>query len=97
MRNPSSKIHFIDASDWNIGRSGADWKVRWDIFGEAKAGTGAFGGGMNGTTTYRHMEGNNPLMHDGHVEHRAKNEVYIFNASGTYSAAATEALWYVYK
>ena len=94
VRNPSGKIHFIDASDWNIGRTGADWKVRWDIFGEAKAGSE---GGLNGTTTYRHLEGNNPLMHDGHVENRPKSEVYFFNAAGTYSATPTEALWHIYK
>lgn len=60
-------------------------------------GAGMWSGGQNRQTSYRHDEGANLLMFDGHVEYRPKAGVYYFKASGGPDHGKTNALWHVYR
>ena len=97
VRNPSSKVQTVDANNWETSVHLANSRVYWDIFGEADGSTNPWGGGRYFMTSYRHNEGANLLMFDGHVEHRGKDQVYYYTASGATNWTPTQDLWLVYK
>ena len=100
VKNPSAKIQTIDANNWETRvNGGADWKTNWDLFWENDGSTGQpWSGGKYFMTSYRHNEGANMLMLDGHVEYRPKGEVFFYNAAGTApNWTPGQDLWCVYK
>ena len=99
VKNPSSKIQNIDSSSWEAHRAGANWKAFWDIYGDRNgaAASAVGGGGKWNTSSYRHNEGANLLMFDGHVEYRPKTDVFHFNASGSVNNGPTYAIWHVFR
>ena len=64
----------------------------------ANASSSEFAGGFPGQISYRHDEGANILMFDGHAEHRPKNDVFRYNANGTtINNGVNNALWHAYR
>lgn len=92
----SEVIQNYDASDWNGRRDGARYTTRWDVFPELNGGGGMFGGGHWHQASYRHMEGANFAMYDGHVEHLAKNDAYAFNGTKI-NWGKVNRLWQAYR
>lgn len=98
VKNPSGKIHGADANNWEIISTNGNWQSNWDIFGEQDGSANpTWGGGKYFMTAYRHQEGANLLMFDGHSEYRAKQDVYYFTASNAVDVPKTQNLWYVYR
>ena len=97
----SEKLQLIDASDWNVNQGRSNWKVYWDNVPETDGGTnpawGAPAGGSHNTSSYRHMEGANIGFFDGHAEYRPKQQVFVFNASGSANGTANQRLWRPYR
>ena len=92
IRNPSIKLQMTDGSDWNLSKANSNYATRWDLTPELDGSTNAiWGGGTYNQTSYRHNEGANILMFDGHVEYRGKVEVW------TPAAAGRDQLWDVYR
>jgi prepilin-type N-terminal cleavage/methylation domain-containing protein/prepilin-type processing-associated H-X9-DG protein len=60
--NPQAKIQLIDASDWHLDSSRANYLDWWLIYGDT------YGHSNWAMTTYRHLEGANATYFDGHVE-----------------------------
>jgi prepilin-type processing-associated H-X9-DG protein len=77
----SEKIVFTDSSDWWCTWDGADYVQGWDVVGHG-SWTEYAAVGIYGPVLYRHNEGANVCFYDGHVDHMAKEKVYIDKASG---------------
>ena len=100
IKSPSAKVQHVDASDWNARMAQANWQTHWDLFPElngAAAGAPPAGGGFWQQTSYRHAEGVNLLMFDGHVESRPKAEAFAFNANNTVNTSRNQDLWFIYR
>lgn len=95
---PSEVLQNIDASGWSCSRGGSRYDLRWDIYPEMNGGASPiWGGGKWNQTSYRHNEGANILMFDGHVEHRHKTEVWVYKPSGGTSWGPVNRLWQPYR
>ena len=97
VKNPSGKLQMGDGAGWRISLAAADWKTRWDLFPEMNPNVPQFAGGTIHATSYRHFEGSNSLLYDGHVEYRPKADVFTYNANGSVNGAKNQALWFAYK
>ena len=99
IKHPSGKAQMSGASDWNLQKKGGmNWKNGWDLFPELNGSADpTWGGGAWNQASYRHNEGSNLLMFDGHVEYRHKSEAFYFNAAGAADGTKTDNLWYPYK
>ena len=97
VRNPSSKYHMGDSAAWRTSRAAADYVTRWDLFPEMNPNVPAFAGGTIHASSYRHNEGANVLMYDGHVEYRPKTEVFYYDASGNPQNGKSDDLWVAYR
>ena len=98
VRVPSQRTHMSDGCDWLVDRAGAEFlhPQRWDNLPEtnASAAVNEAGGGLWGSVAFRHTDGANLLMFDGHVEYRQKQQVWVLNANGTLNGGATNDVWY---
>lgn len=93
---PSDKLFIIDAADDTVNRANADYVVEWDVSPETRGNDANFpnvGTGDGQMTSYRHNEGANILMADGHVEYRPKAEVF----TAPPNAAPSQRLWFIYR
>ena len=72
IKNATEKLQLVDGADWNVSKWNANYAVHWDIYPELNANEG----GQWNVTSYRHNEGANILMFDGHAEYRTKQEAY---------------------
>ena len=98
VRNPSAKYHMGDSQAWRTSRPAADYITRWDLFPELNPNAAnPFKDGTIHASSYRHNEGANVLMYDGHVEYRPKTEVFYYNASGTPNNNKNNDLWVAYR
>jgi len=78
LKRPSEKLAFVDSNDWWVDWPAADYKLGWDVLGQAtvedyKLNDPPF----HGPTIYRHSEGANVGFYDGHVEYLKKQEVFV--------------------
>ncbi len=86
IKSPSERVSFIDSSDmacngpgggaFTNSTVGINYKLHWDVVGDW------WGDGHGGVISYRHAEGANMAMVDGHVEYRKKEEVWLVNPNG---------------
>ena len=97
VMSPSMKLQTIDASHILVSRPQADWQLFWAVSPETNQGFPQFGAGPYNQTAYRHNEGANLLLLDGHVEFRPKQEVFHFNANNSVNGGKNGDLWHVYK
>ena len=95
VKQPSNKLQNIDASNPLVSMIGSNWQTRWDLFPEAHPGLGFPGTGAQ--SSYRHDQGANILMLDGHVEYRPKAATFQYNANNSVNTARNQDLWWVYK
>ena len=95
VRQPSNKLQNIDASNPLVSLVGSNWQTRWDLFPEAHPGLGF--PGTTAQSSFRHDQGANILMLDGHVEYRTKQETFSFTATNAADNTKNQNLWYVYK
>jgi prepilin-type processing-associated H-X9-DG protein len=78
MNHPSDTLLFVDSVDWWCAWRFADYRIGWDILGQASAGEYAsLSPDIHGPTIYRHTEGANILFYDGHVEWRRKQDIFV--------------------
>ena len=93
----SEKINFVDSTDWWATWYGANYVKGWDIVGHGNWEK-YDAAGIWGPTLYRHNEGANIAFYDGHVEHMAKEKVFIDTdedpSNATDEKDAT-GMWYV--
>lgn len=95
---PSGVLQMTEGSDFRLRRSRSRYDANWDIYGENNGGSHpVWGGGRWSMTSYRHNEGVNMAMFDGHVEHRPKTEVWVYRANGTTSWGPVLRLWEAYR
>ena len=95
---PSEVLQTVDASDWNANRGGSRYDQRWDLFPEMNGSAHAvWGGGKWNQTSFRHNEGANMLMFDGHAEHRAKTDTWRYKADGSTEWNPINRLWEAYR
>ena len=105
VRHNRSKIlrttevtQMMDASDWNTNKWSANWQTVWDNYPELNGSTDArWGGGRWNATSYRHSEGANYLMFDGHVVGMPKIQAIPLNANGSINGGARNRLWDCYR
>ena len=72
----SEKLVFTDSCDWWCTWDGANYVDGWDKVGQGNWEKYA-DVDVYGPVLYRHNEGANVCFYDGHVEHMAKQKVYI--------------------
>ena len=89
--NPSSKVQFIDSTEYFAGDAKANFRIHWDVYGDASNHPGQGGEDM---VAYRHMEGAAATFFDGHGEHRTKEEFYP--SPGPVNPAV-KSVWYIYQ
>ncbi len=77
LKRPGEKLAFIDAIDFWVDWPAADYKIGWDIVGQANVATYKEDYGLHGPTIYRHSDGANIGFYDGHVEYLKKQEIFI--------------------
>ena len=101
VRNASGKIQMSDGCDWLVRKAGADFTNprRWDGLPETNASgnVNEAGGGLWNSVAYRHLEGANLLMFDGHAEYRQKQLVWVLRPNGNVHAGKTNDLWFQYR
>jgi prepilin-type N-terminal cleavage/methylation domain-containing protein/prepilin-type processing-associated H-X9-DG protein len=85
IRDPAEKLHFIDAIDWWTQWSGARYKAKWDIVGQAPVWMYAPIAGKTppqphvyGAVFYRHNEGAVIGFYDGHSEYLKKEKIFNY-------------------
>jgi len=78
ISQPSKKVYMAEGTDFHLQKRYADYKNRWDVYGEGRLWSVAF----------RHEEGCNGIFADGHVEYRSKEEWFFPN-----DADARDQLW----
>lgn len=72
--------------------------VRVTAFPELKGSANpTWGGGNWNQALYRHNEGGNLLMFDGHVEIKPKTEVFVVNPDNSVNRAKIDDLWFSYR
>lgn len=69
VNHPSQKIFLTEGTDFHLNRWYADYRSRWDVYGETRLWA----------VSYRHLEGSNMSFIDGHIEYRDKTEVFYPN------------------
>ncbi len=93
---PSEKLAFTDSVDWWCHWGAADYRVGWDIIGQAKVGdykreappwgdpavTSLLSHDIHGPVIYRHSEGANVGFYDGHVKYVKKQEIFVIEDRG---------------
>ena len=97
VRMPAGKMHMNDGSGWRVSQAAADYITRWDLFPEMNPNVAAFAGGTIHASSYRHNEGSNVTMYDGHVEYRSKREVFFYTAAGAVDGTKNANLWQPYR
>lgn len=85
VKSPSEKLQLVDGADWNVSKWNANYAVHWDVYPELNLNEG----GAWNVTSYRHNEGANILMFDGHAEYRTKQEAF--------DGSARDKLWDLYR
>ncbi|MCK5564926.1 MAG: type II secretion system protein [Planctomycetes bacterium] len=75
VSRPSSKLQLVDAIDWWVTWSAADYSRGWDVIGQATA-QDYKDRNLHGPTIYRHNEGANILFYDAHTEPGKKTEIF---------------------
>ena len=95
----SEVLQTVDASDWNANKGRSRYTQFWDLYPELNGSAHAvWGGGKWNQTSYRHNEGANMLMFDGHAEYKPKTEAWPFQANGTSTRwAPINRLWEPYR
>jgi len=76
LKRPGEKLAFVDSIDWWVDWPAADYKIGWDLLGQATI-QDYKDIGLHGPTIYRHNEGVNVCFYDGHVEYLKKQEVFV--------------------
>jgi prepilin-type N-terminal cleavage/methylation domain-containing protein/prepilin-type processing-associated H-X9-DG protein len=78
---PAVKMVFIDAIDWWVDWRDANYKVGWDVLGQAPSADYRNSSLINpvqwAPVIYRHSEGANVGFYDGHVKYMKKDAIYI--------------------
>ena len=97
VRMPSTKLHMNDGQAWRVSQAAADYVTRWDLFPEQNPNVPAFAGGTIHASAYRHNEGSNVTMFDGHVEYRSKTDVFAYTAAGAVDNNKNNNLWQPYR
>lgn len=84
IRRPGEKLVFVDSIDWWVEWSAADYRIGWDILGQANIDTYKHAydkklgpENIHGPTIYRHNEGANVAFYDGHVKYMRKEEIFV--------------------
>jgi prepilin-type N-terminal cleavage/methylation domain-containing protein/prepilin-type processing-associated H-X9-DG protein len=70
------KLAFSDGIDWWVEWAAADYRIGWDLIGQASIDTYK-ARNIHGPTIYRHSEGSNIGFYDGHVEYQSKHTVFV--------------------
>lgn len=86
--NPSEKNQQHEGESWIGNSSGANYRVRWDVYGDQDRTVA----GMPGRdfAQYRHSEGFNSLYFDGHAAYLTKQETWDV-------VAVRNRLWQIFK
>ncbi|HEX7009617.1 MAG TPA: prepilin-type N-terminal cleavage/methylation domain-containing protein [Phycisphaeraceae bacterium] len=85
--SPTAKTQQFEGESWIGGKGGANYKTRWDIYGDTDRYTG---GVCCDWSIYRHDEAMNILYFDGHAGRVTKHEAWDV-------ASARNRLWEIYK
>jgi prepilin-type N-terminal cleavage/methylation domain-containing protein/prepilin-type processing-associated H-X9-DG protein len=90
----SNKIMFVDAGDWAVYMSGADYKKYWDKYGQDIVRYRSVN--MWYPVYYRHGERANAAYFDGRVESRDKTTLFYYNPPGSLHGdrQRNESLWF---
>jgi prepilin-type N-terminal cleavage/methylation domain-containing protein len=87
IKQPAGKLHFIDAIDWWCGWSGARYKAKWDVVGQAPVWDYAPIAGKTppqphvyGAVFFRHNEGAVIGFYDAHAEYMRKEKIFDYDA-----------------
>ena len=83
---PARVIQIAEGVNWDTHVYAANYEVHWDLTGDMDGGEG----GAWSAATYRHDEGSNHAMYDGHVEYFHKTEAYPEDAE------ERDAMWWAY-
>jgi len=82
VRQPASKLAFIDSCDWWVQWYSANYIDAWDVFGQVPPDV--YNPPYGGPVLYRHSESAVIGFYDGHVECQGKERVFDhddFNAN----------------
>lgn len=90
------KIIFIDGSDILATVPGANYKTKWDLYGDRYRHPDNFSGSV-AMTSYRHNEKANITFADGHAGTLKKEEVFFFDTSGNPDNVRNDQLWLVHE
>ncbi len=78
VRRSAEKMQMVDGNwfymDGPTFGTPADWRVRWDLWGEREPGVGTPPPPI--ILSYRHKQGANVLFYDGHVSWLPKQEIH---------------------
>jgi prepilin-type N-terminal cleavage/methylation domain-containing protein/prepilin-type processing-associated H-X9-DG protein len=103
IRNSSGKIIFIDGSDIVATVRGANYKTKWDRYGDTYRHPDNFDGAIE-MTSYRHSEKANITFADGHADSMKKEDIFTFDDNGTPNEnddtpndVANDQLWLVHR
>lgn len=84
IRRPADKLVFVDGIDWWVEWSAADYRIGWDILGQANIYTYKYAydkklgpANIHGPTIYRHNEGADVAFYDGHVKYLKKEDIFV--------------------
>jgi prepilin-type N-terminal cleavage/methylation domain-containing protein/prepilin-type processing-associated H-X9-DG protein len=93
VKSPTNKITFMDNADFAVNgwlpftteSVGINYFMYWDVNPDIYRGVGS--------VSYRHSEGANMAMVDGHVEYKKKEDVWITNETGSPDYKAMAPSW----
>lgn len=94
LKMSPNKIMFVDAGDWAVFMSGANYQIYWDRFGQNIVKYRDKG--MWYPAYFRHNEGTNVAYFDGHVEYRKKQFLFYYDPPESMSGnrGLNESLWF---
>lgn len=94
IQSTARKIMFVDAGDWAVYMSGADYKMYWDRHGQNIVQYRDVG--MWYPVYYRHREGANIAWFDGHVDFQKKEQLFYYAPPESIAAdqRRNEIIWF---
>jgi len=94
LRNTANKIMFVDAGDWSVYMSGANYRVYWDRYGQDIVKYRD--NNMWYPAYFRHKEGANVAYFDGHVEYEKKDTLFKYNTPESLAGnrERNELIWF---
>ena len=94
VKKPSRKIMFIDGNDVVAVSERGNYVNHWDEHGEVSWNYSYEHGGNHWCEPmYRHNDGANVIMCDGHAEYRKKDELFFFLDGNNPDPGGTNVDW----